>query len=152
MRRAPSGVPVMRIVADTNTVLSGLLWQGPPRRLLDLARERVLTLCTSSTLLAELAEVIVRDKFAHRVLAAGLSAAELVQDYERLTEIVEPEPLPAPVSRDPDDDHVIACALAARAQIIVSRDKDLLDLREHQGIPILLVADALQRLEPNTAS
>jgi predicted nucleic acid-binding protein len=109
MRRAPSGVPVMRIVADTNTVLSGLLWQGPPRRLLDLARERALTLCTSSTLLAELAEVIVRDKFAHRVLAA-------------------------------------------RAQIIVSRDKDLLDLREHQGIPILLVADALRRLEPNTAS
>jgi putative PIN family toxin of toxin-antitoxin system len=76
MRHAPSGVPVMRIVADTNTVLSGLLWQGPPRRLLDLARERALTLCTSSTLLAELAEVIVRDKFAHRVLAAGLSATE----------------------------------------------------------------------------
>src|SRR5215469_18381268 len=39
----------MRIVADTNTVLSGLLWQGPPRRLIDLARERAVTLCTSST-------------------------------------------------------------------------------------------------------
>jgi predicted nucleic acid-binding protein len=38
----------MRIVADTNTVLSGLLWQGPPRRLMDLARQRVLTPCTSS--------------------------------------------------------------------------------------------------------
>src|ERR1700730_16096758 len=100
MRRALSGVPVMRIVADTNTVLSGLLWQGPPRRLLDLARERALTLCTSATLLAELAEVTVRDKFAHRVLAAGLSATELVQDYERLAEIVEPQPLPAPVCRD----------------------------------------------------
>lgn len=62
MRRAPSGVPVMRIVADTNAVLSGLLWRGPPRRLLDLARERALTLCTSATLLAELAEVIARDK------------------------------------------------------------------------------------------
>jgi predicted nucleic acid-binding protein len=35
-------VPVTRIVADTNTVLSGLLWQGPPRRLLDRARERAL--------------------------------------------------------------------------------------------------------------
>jgi predicted nucleic acid-binding protein len=48
----------MRIVADTNTVLSGLLWQGPPRRLLDLARQRAFTLCTSPTLLAGLAEVI----------------------------------------------------------------------------------------------
>jgi uncharacterized protein len=46
----------MRIVADTNTVLSGLLWLGPPRRLLDLARERAITLYTSPTLLAELAE------------------------------------------------------------------------------------------------
>ena len=149
MRRAPSGVPVMRIVADTNTVLSGLLWQRPPRRLLDLARQRALTLCTSATLLAELAEVIVRDKFAHRVLAAGLSATELVQDYERLAEIVEPQPLPVPVCRDPDDDHVLACALAAQAQLIVTRDKDLLDLREYQGIPILASADALQRLETN---
>jgi putative PIN family toxin of toxin-antitoxin system len=93
MRRAPSGVPVMRIVADTNTVSSGLLWPGTPRRLLDRARERTLTLCTSATLLAE---VIARDKFVQRVQAAGLSAAELVQDYERLAEIVEPEPLPAP--------------------------------------------------------
>ena len=54
----------MRIVADTNTVLSGLLWQGPPHRLLDLARERKVSLYTSVTLLAELAEVIARDKFA----------------------------------------------------------------------------------------
>ena len=136
----------MRIVADTNTVLSGLLWQGPPRRLMDLARQRVFTPCTSATLLAEFAEVIARDKFAQRVLAAGLSAAELVQDYTRLAQIVEPQPLPAPVTRDPDDDHVLACALAAQANLIVSGDKDLLDLREYQGIPILTTADALQHI------
>jgi len=147
MRRAPSGVPVMRIVADTNTVLSGLLWSGPPRRLLELARERAITLYSSPTLLAELAEVIVRDKFAHRVLAAGLSPAELVQDYERLIEIVEPDSLPHPICRDPDDDHVLACATVADADLIVSRDKDLLDLREFQGIPILASADALQHID-----
>ena len=125
----------MRIIADTNTVLSGLLWQGPPRRLMDLARHRVFTPCTSSTLLAELAEVIARDKFAQRVLAAGLSAAELVQDYTRLAQIAEPQPLPAPASRDPDDEHVLACALAAQANLIVSGDRDLLDLHEYQGSP-----------------
>jgi uncharacterized protein len=59
----------MRIVADTNTVLSGLLWQGPPRRLLDVAGQRTVTLCTRPTLLAELAEVIGRDKFVKRVHA-----------------------------------------------------------------------------------
>jgi len=77
MPRVPNAAPVMRIVADTNTVLSGLLWPGPPRRLLDLARQRAFTLCTSPILLAELAEVIARDKFVQRVLAAGLSACAL---------------------------------------------------------------------------
>ena len=41
---------------------------------------------------------------------------------------------------DPDDDHVIACAIAARADAIVSGDHDLLDLREYHGIPILTAA------------
>ena len=86
----------MRIVADTNTVLSGLLWQGAPRRLLDLARERKITLCTSLELLAELAEVVARDKFAERLRAAGVSAIELVQDYPRLTETVTSDALPEP--------------------------------------------------------
>lgn len=94
----------MRIIADTNTVLSGLLWGGPPRRLIDLARARSASLYTSLVLLAELAEVIARDKFAHRIQLAGLSVADHIQDYQRLAYIVEPQPLSAPVSRDPDDD------------------------------------------------
>ena len=142
----------MRIVVDTNTVLSGLLWSGPPRRLLELARQRIVTLCTSPILLAELAEVIARDKFAHRVSAAGLSPLELVQDYERLADIIDPQPLTAPVSRDPDDDHVLACALSAQATLIVSHDKDLLVLHPYHGIEILPAATAVERLEPRTAS
>lgn len=137
----------MFIVADTNTVLSGLLWQGPPRRLIDLARARAITLCTSSILVAELAEVIGRGKFAQRVRAAGLSAAELVQDYRRLAQLIEPQLLPTPISRDADDDHVLACALAAQVEFIVSGDADLLDLKTHQGMPIITTAEALRRIE-----
>lgn len=133
----------MHIVVDTNTVLSGLLWGGPPRHLIDLARARSLTLGTSLILLAELAEVIARDKFAHRVQLAGLSAAELVQDYRHLAHVVEPQPLPAPASRDP----VLACALAARADLIVTRDFDLLDLNTYQNISIVNAAEALSRIQ-----
>ena len=149
--RVWTDAPAMRIVADTNTVLSGLLWAGLPRRLLDLARNRTITLYTSPILLAELAEVIARDKFARQVVASGLTAIELVRDYERLADIVDSQPLLEPACRDPDDDHVLACALAAQASLIVSRDKDLLALHPYHGIPIVLAADALQRLEPKPA-
>jgi len=57
------------------------------------------------------------------------------------------QPLPAPASRDPDDDHVLACALAAKADLIVTRDLDLLDLTTYQGIPIVAAAEALRRIE-----
>jgi putative PIN family toxin of toxin-antitoxin system len=96
--------------------------------------------------------VIAREKFAHKVRASGLTAIALVQDYERLADIVDPQPLAEPACRDPDDDHVLACALAAQATLIVSRDKDLLDLHPYHGIAILPSAAALQRLEPKTAS
>ncbi len=133
----------MRIVADTNTVLSGLLWQGLPRQIIDHARASAITLHTSLTLLAELAEVVARNKFANRIQRAGLSAAAHLEDYQRLAVLVEPVPLPAPVSRDPDDDHVLACALTAGAALIVSGDRDLLDLKTFHNIPILTARDAL---------
>ena len=145
--RAPHALLAMRIVADTNTALSGLLWQGAPRRLLDLARERKVTLCTRLVLLAELAElaeVMTRDKFAERLRTAGVSAIDLVQDYARLTETVTPDALPEPViERDPDDDHVLACAVSAKAQLIVSGDSHLLDLKAYQGVPIHAASVAL---------
>ena len=138
----------MRLVADTNTALSWLLWQGPPRRLIDLARERAFTLCTSTALLAELAEVIGRPRFAARVHDAGLVAADLVQDYARLAEVVVPASLTEPVSRDPDDDLVLATALGAEASLIVSGDRDLLVLGTFRDIRILAAADALTLIGP----
>jgi putative PIN family toxin of toxin-antitoxin system len=95
---------------------------------------------------AELAEVIGRDKFAAHIHAAGVSAAELVEDYARLGEIVVPASFPVPVSRDPDDDLVLATALAAEASLIVSGDRDLLVLGTFRDIRILDAADALAAL------
>jgi len=140
----------MRIVTDTNTVVSGLLWQGPPRWLIDRAREQAILLYTSPVLLAELTSVLGRKKFEQRILKAGLTADGLVQDYARLAEVIQAPPLPQAVSRDPDDDRVLACAIASQADAIVSGDDDLLSLGSHQGILILTAVQALERIDADT--
>ena len=92
-----------------------------------------------------------RPTFLQRLSAIGKTVREVLADYIEIVELVEPLEVPQ-VVRDPDDNHVLACALAAKAEIVVSGDKDLLDLAQYQDIPILPAATALQRLEPNRAS
>lgn len=136
----------MRIVVDTNIVISGLLWSGPPQQLINLARAREIDLYSSIPLIAELAEVIGREEFAGRVRAAGLSAAELVEDYARLARLVIPAEIRPTAPGDPEDDQVLACALAGQTDLIVSGDKGLRGLKTYQGMPIVSATDALSRI------
>jgi putative PIN family toxin of toxin-antitoxin system len=127
----------VHVVADTNTVVSGLLWYGNPRQVLDAARTGVITLSTSASLLAELAEVLQRPKFAQRLARANVTPHTLVFGYAALARLVVPVPIEPVVEADPDDDAVLACAVAARAEVIVSGDSDLLVLASYEGIPII---------------
>lgn len=70
----------------------------------------------------------------------------MLAEVQRLADIVEPPPLPAPVGRDPDDDAVLALAVAARADLVVSGDADLLVLGTYAGIPIVDAAEAVARI------
>lgn len=137
----------MRVVADTNTVVSAFLWGGPPARLIESARAERITLFSSAALIAELEDVLGRQKFTARIARVGSSVPELLEGYRALTTLVRATTLATPVSRDPDDDHVLACALAAKAELIVSGDKrHLLILGEYQGIPIRTASQALSKL------
>jgi putative PIN family toxin of toxin-antitoxin system len=137
---------LVRLVLDTNTVVSGLLWDNAPSRLLDAALEGRIALFTSHALLFELADVLPRAKFVKRVAASQLTIEQLITRYAVLAHTIEPV-LISPVSIDPDDDHVLACALGANVDLIVSGDADLLNLKQHQSIPIIKAAEALTRIE-----
>ena len=80
----------MRVVADTNTVVSGLLWTGAPRALLDAARIAQISLYTSAALLEELSDVLPRAQFARRLSASKMSVERLVRRYARLAQRVGP--------------------------------------------------------------
>lgn len=134
----------MRVVLDTNVIVSGLIWGGPPRHLLDLARQKTVTLYTSTALLDELAGVLSREKFAARLSARGLTPSGIMHGYAALAHTVAAPVIARTVPTDPDDDAVIACALTAKASLIATGDRDLLILHPFQTIAILNPSDAVQ--------
>jgi putative PIN family toxin of toxin-antitoxin system len=105
----------MNIVLDTNTVISGLFWKGAPRQVLDLARSGTFTLFTSPDLLAELGEVLERQKFFARLVQANVNVEELVLGYASLAITVRPHKIAPVIKADPDDDKVLACAKTAKS-------------------------------------
>jgi putative PIN family toxin of toxin-antitoxin system len=136
----------VRAVIDTNVLLSGLIWRGTPHLLLEQIRAGTLSLVSSPALIAELAGIIGRPKFSTTLARSSTDPERMLAEVRFLAEIVEPPPLPVPVSRDPDDDAVLALAVAAQPDLIISGDADLLTLGSHAGIPIVTPAEALARL------
>lgn len=137
-----------RWVVDTNVLVSAFLWQGTPGRVIELAGEQEIQLFTSRDLLDELASTLAKKKLAKYVAATGLTAEQMLASYKRLSTTVTARQLNERVSRDADDDAVLACALAARADLIVSGDDDLLVLERFAGIAIVSAAEALKPFGP----
>ena len=116
------------------------------RGCIDVAQADEVELCTSRILLVELARILQRAKFSKAINVSGSSADELVMGYVELATLVTPMPIRPTILRDPDDDHVLACALAAQADLIVSGDADLLVLEQFQGIRIVTAAQAVRSI------
>ncbi len=134
----------MRAVIDTNALLAGLLWHGPPHALLEHVRSGKLAMVSSPVLLAELTEVIGRPKFDTILVRANTSRGGALAEMRQLAEVIDPPPLLHPVCRDPDNDPVLALALAAQVDLIISGDEDLLVLQSFEEMPILSPAQALE--------
>lgn len=138
----------LRLLLDTNVVVAGLLWNGPPRRLIESAIDGMsVALYSSPALLEELRQTLGYPKFAARIDKAGASVQSLVTTYRDIVTLVVPGTVPRIVMNDADDDHVIAAALAAEADFIVTGDRrHLLPLGSHRGIGIVTVSDIVTHL------
>ncbi|MBC7811370.1 MAG: putative toxin-antitoxin system toxin component, PIN family [Burkholderiales bacterium] len=135
----------MVVILDTNVVVSGLMWAGPPSKILEAARDEQIQLIATDVLIAELLDVLSRSKFERRLNAMGKTVEAFMTNYRALVKLVEPAAI-QPVSRDPDDDDILACAVAGKADYIVTGDDDLLILEQYQGIQIVEVSQFLVHL------
>ncbi len=130
----------MRLVCDTNILITGLVADGLCR---DLVRRRLPKhqLFTSEALLAELDEKL-RNKFG-----TNSDDVPFIKVFRDRATLMDGIPLPKPTCRDRNDDQVLAVAVAAKADAIVTGDKDLLILRQHAEIPILSPRQLVELLD-----
>lgn len=135
----------MRIVLDTNVLVSALISRdGPPGLLLAAIRRERLTLVTSEAQLDELRTVLSRERL--RPYIRPEEAEDLIRNLEAIGEVVADLP-DVDASPDPDDNRILATTVAGRADLIVSGDKKhMLILDRVDDIPIVTAAAAADRV------
>ena len=143
---APNELRV-RIVTDTNTLISGSLWSENPGRLLDAVKADKLTLLQTPQLWVEFVEELQRPKFISRLQFLGLTPTMLAEGLRQYVTWSREVLIPLPQElRDPKDLLVLAAGASARADEIVTGDDDLLSLKLFEGIPILKAREILDKL------
>ena len=125
----------LRVLLDTNVLVSGLIGRAaPPRQLLDAWLDGRYTLVTSLYQVQELDHVLAYPRIASRL---ALSAAELETILAALlsqAEVVAAQCDLPNVTRDPKDDPLVAAAVLGRVDYLVSGDQDILELEAYEGV------------------
>ena len=134
---------MIRAVLDTNTIVSGIGWSGPPQAILNAAIQEKFVLLLSMDLLDELRRVLAYPRLR---FLSQTQVREVLALLPHIVITVEPEERIAVVRRDPSDNRVLECAVAGEATHIVTGDKDLLDLKSFRNIPIMTPAVFLRIL------
>jgi putative PIN family toxin of toxin-antitoxin system len=138
----------MKLVFDTNVWVSALAFKGRVRDLLDVVIQMKIEVVVSPEIIEETLGVLSERKF-------GFSPDVIVLIDRRIrmmAKVVRPTERLRVVERDPDDDRILECAVAAGAEVIVTGDEHLLALKVFRGIRILTPTAFLDELSPGSTS
>ena len=135
----------MIVVLDTNIWVSAIIWGGIPDEIISLQEQRKIEIASSRKLLSELENTFNKKKIQTKLEALQLTTYSAISLVYESVNIYPIEELVVPELRDPDDTVVLATAIAANAEVIITGDLDLLILQEYQNMPILTATDFLER-------
>jgi len=122
----------MRVVLDTNVLISAIFWTGKPKDILNVVRKRKVVFVTSQVLLDSNKPFQLEENDAERVVRHIKDLAEIIRVTNRVT-----------VCKHEADNRVLECAFCGKADYIITGDKDLLGLKSFEGIKIIKAAGFL---------
>lgn len=123
----------MKIVLDTNVLVSGIFFAGPPYEILKAWRDGKINLVISTAILEEYQRVV--EKLAQEF--RGVDVTRILNLLTVSAEIIHAPPLPEPVCSDLEDDKFLACAIAGSAAYVISGDKQLLKVSRHGNVKVV---------------
>lgn len=127
----------MRIVVDTNVLVSATYWKGDSYKVIRIANERQMTIMMSREITEEYYKVIKSDEVTEKVEKKNLMAEKIITKVINESVVVEPKDKLFVIKEDPDDDKFIECAVEGDAEYLISRDKHLLKLKKYKKIRIV---------------
>ena len=135
-----------RAVLDTNVIVSGIIkGHSPPGRILAALFKGRFTSVTSAALLTEVSRVLAYPKIRNRYHLSQQASEAILNSLALLSDIVS-VPHTSRITRDPQDDPVLACAAEGQADFLVTGDSDILILKGFRGIRLVTPRDFLKRL------
>jgi len=137
-----------RVVLDTNVLVSASFRKKPsiPDDIFQALEAQQFTLVTSAPIIKEVQNVINRDYVVDLTKSTQEERKQYITDMIDISFITAGKQLAYPASRDIKDDKFLACGAEGEADYIVTGDKDLLDLKEFQGVKIITPRDFLEKL------
>ncbi len=135
----------MRVVLDTNVLISALLWRKRSWEIFRLASSGKIIICTSREILQEFSRVLFYPHISARLQKVGKTPSMVTDELLAATSYYDQTPTIFLITEDPSDNAILACAAAAKPDFIISGDRHLLKLKNFQGIPIVAPAQFLKQ-------
>ncbi|MBR6459558.1 MAG: putative toxin-antitoxin system toxin component, PIN family [Actinomycetaceae bacterium] len=130
----------MRVVVDTNVLISGTFFGGHPSQIVEAAAQGYISVVATPEIITEYVD-IAQEMVSRK---QGTLRLDAFQTFLSKLELVN-QVTPVSVCRDPDDDKFLSCAIDGRALWIVSGDKDLLTIGTYQNIEIVTASEFYER-------
>ena len=128
----------IKVVLDTNVLISAFLWQKDVKEIFDLAKENKIQICVTKEILDEFYRVLNYPEFSSRLKLIDKTPEEIINEFLEIVKFYPSKKFKTVIIKeDPTDDKFLSAALSSSALFVISGNKHLLKLREFKGISIV---------------